>query len=167
MTGASGGVGSSVVKIAKSRAARVMGVYRQAPGPEKTKLLGVDLTLSTQSDDVVNRVKEFTGDKGSDIAFDTVGSLLFGLALSSSGMGGRQVNIASTGERRVSFDFIDFYRRQVTLMGLNTISWDSICLLTLFIPFWRKDSNSGTVASVNVNLASVRKVDSLRRGAIL
>jgi len=79
VTGASGGVGSSAIKIAKSKAARVIAVYRQAPEPEKARQLGIDLALSSPSDDFTNRVKQFTQGKGVDVAFDCVGGPLFEL----------------------------------------------------------------------------------------
>ncbi len=109
VTGASGGVGSSVVKIAKSKGARVIAVDLQAPEPAESRQLGIDLFLSSQSDDIVNRVKQFTQGKGVDVSFDCVGGPLFEIALNSLGLGGRQVNITSVGDRRVSFDLLDFY----------------------------------------------------------
>ncbi len=126
VTGASGGVGSSVIKIAKAAAARVIAVYRQAPEPEKARQLGIDLALSYPADDFGSRVKEFTKGKGVDVAFDCVGGALFEVALNTLGVGGRQVNITSVGSTRVSFDLLDFYRRQITLFGVNTIPIDAI-----------------------------------------
>ncbi len=126
VTGASGGVGSSVIKIAKFKGARVIALFRRTPEPEKVRQLGIDLALNIQSDDVVNRVRQFTEGKGADVAFDCVGGALFEVALNSLGMDGRQVNITVVGERRVSFDLFDFYRRQLTLLGVNTITLDVI-----------------------------------------
>jgi NADPH2:quinone reductase len=126
VTGASGGVGSSVIKIAKSKFAHVIAVDRKAMQPEKARRMGVDLALSSQSDDVVNRAREFTQGKGVDVAYDCVGGALFEVALNTLGPGGRQVNITAVGERRVSFDLLDFYRRQITLFGVNTITMDTI-----------------------------------------
>jgi NADPH:quinone reductase-like Zn-dependent oxidoreductase len=126
VTGAGGGVGSSVVKIAKSKGARVIGVDREIPKSEEAKQAGIDLALSSQSDDIVNRVKQFTQGKGVDVAFDCVGGPLFEVALNSLGVGGRQVNITSVGDRRVSFDLIDFYHRQLTLYGVDTLALDLI-----------------------------------------
>ncbi len=126
VTGASGGVGSSVIKIAKAAAARVIAVYRQAPEPEKARQLGIDLALSYPAEDFASRVKEFTKGKGVNVAFDCVGGPLFEVALSTLGVGGRQVNITSVGYTRVSFDLLDFYRRQITLFGVNTIPIDAI-----------------------------------------
>jgi NADPH:quinone reductase len=126
VTGASGGVGSSVVKIAKSKGARVIAVDLEVPEPEKARQLGIDLALSSQSDDIVTRVKQFTQGKGVDVAFDCVGGPLFETALNSLGLGGRQVNITSVGERRVSFDLIDFYHKNLTLFGVDTLALDII-----------------------------------------
>jgi len=126
VTGASGGVGSSVIKIAKSKTARVVALYRRAPDLGTVSRLGIDLALSTESDDVTNQVKQFTRGQGVDVAFDCVGGGLFEVALNTLGPGGRQVNITSVGERRVSFDLPDFYRRQITLFGVNTITLDTI-----------------------------------------
>lgn len=126
VTGASGGVGSSVIKIAKSKNARVIALYRRTPDPARASGLGIDLALSTESDDILNQVKQFTGGKWVDVAFDCVGGGLFEVALNTLGPGGRQVNITSVGESRVSFDLLDFYRRQITLFGVNTITLDAI-----------------------------------------
>ena len=126
VTGASGGVGSSAVKIAKSRGARVIAVDRQVMDPEMVLRLRIDLALSGQSDDIVNRVQQFTQGKGADVAFDCVGGPLFEVSLYSLGLGGRQVNITSVGDRRVSFDLIDFYHRQLTLYGIDTLALDVI-----------------------------------------
>jgi NADPH:quinone reductase-like Zn-dependent oxidoreductase len=126
VTGASGGVGSSVIKIAKSKTARVIALYRRTPDPERASRLGIDLALSTESDDIMNQVKQFTRGQGVDVAFDCVGGGLFEVALNALGSDGRQVNITSVGERRVSFDLLDFYRRQITLFGVNTITLDTI-----------------------------------------
>jgi len=126
VTGASGGVGGSVIKIAKSRDARVIAVDRQALDPDKARQLKIDLALSSQSDDIVNRVRQFTQGEGVDVTFDCVGGSLFEVALNTLGQGGRQVNITSVGERRVSFDLIDFYHRQLTLHGVDTLALDLI-----------------------------------------
>lgn len=40
--------------------------------------------------------------------------------------GGRQVNITSVGDRRMSFDLIDFYHGQLTLYGTDTLALDVI-----------------------------------------
>jgi NADPH:quinone reductase len=126
VTGASGGVGSSVAKLAKTKSARVIGVDLQAPDPETARRLGIDLALGSRTDDIPARVKEFTQGKGVNVAFDCVGGPLFEVSLKTLAPGGRQVNIVSVGERRVSFDLVDFFIRRLSLFGLSTLSFDSV-----------------------------------------
>jgi NADPH2:quinone reductase len=126
VTGASGGVGSSVIKIAKTKAARVIGVDRQAPDERKVQELGIDLGLGSESDNIADGVNEYTQGKGVDVVFDCVGGPLFEAGLKSLGLNGRQVNITTVGTTRVSFDLLDFYRRQLTLFGVNTSLFDTV-----------------------------------------
>jgi NADPH:quinone reductase len=126
VTGAGGGVGSSVIKIAKTRAARVIGVDRQAPDERKARQSGIDLALSSDSDDIPYRAREYTAGKGVDIVFDCVGGPLFETGLKSLGLRGRQVVITAVGETRVSFDLLDFYRKELTLLGVNTNLLDTV-----------------------------------------
>jgi NADPH:quinone reductase-like Zn-dependent oxidoreductase len=126
VTGASGGVGSSVIKLAKTKSARVIGVDLHAPDPETARRLGIDLALSSRSDDIPDRIRQFTQKKGVNVAFDCVGGPLFEVSLNTLAPGGRQVNIVSVGERRVSFDLVDFFIRRLSLFGLSTLSFDSV-----------------------------------------
>jgi len=126
VTGATGGVGSSAAKLAKLKSARVIAVDRRAMDPEQARRLGIDLALNSESDDIVSRAKEFTDGKGVDVVFDCVGGPLFETALNSLGVGGRQVNITSVGDRRVCFDLLDFYHRQITLFGIDTAKLDMV-----------------------------------------
>jgi NADPH:quinone reductase len=126
VTGASGGVGSSVAKIAKSRGARVIGIDREILQASKAAEYGIDLSLSSKSDILESQVKEFTNGRGVDVAFDCVGGPLFEVSLDLLGMKGRQVNITSAGDRRVSFDLVHFYHRQLTLYGVDTRALDTV-----------------------------------------
>jgi len=167
VTGASGGVGSSVAKIARSRKARVITVDRKAPDPEKTRRLGIDLALSSESDDIAKRVGQFTDGKGADVAFDCVGGPVFEVALNSLGLGGRQVAIASAGVRRVSFDLIDFFHKQLTLIGVDTLPLDSIAcgdILEGLRPAFEEGSltppDMAQTCSLNDAVEAYRQVDS-------
>lgn len=124
ITGASGGVGSSVAKIARLKSARIISVDRKPVNSNLANRSGIDLALGSESDDIVGRSREFTGGKGVDVVFDCVGGPLFETALNSLGTGGRQVNITSVGDRRVCFDLLDFYHRQLTLYGVDTAKLD-------------------------------------------
>jgi NADPH2:quinone reductase len=49
---------------------------------------------------------------------------MFEPCLKSLRVGGRQVEITSSGDRRVSFDLIDFYHHQLTLHGVDSLGCD-------------------------------------------
>ena len=62
--------------------------------------------------------------EGVDIVFDAVGGALFEPCLKSLAVGGRQIAITSMGERRVSFDLLDFYHNKLELIGVDTLKLD-------------------------------------------
>jgi NADPH2:quinone reductase len=69
------------------------------------------------------RVFELTKGKGADAVFDTVGGAMFEPALQSLRFGGRHIAIASAGDRRVSFDLVDFYHNASRLIGVDSMKF--------------------------------------------
>ncbi len=49
---------------------------------------------------------------------------MFHSAVNSLAYGGRLIEIASTGQREVSFDLIDFYHNESRLFGIDTLRHD-------------------------------------------
>jgi len=119
VTGASGGVGSSVVQLARWMGARTLGVDRRPPSADVPPALRPDITLLAD-DDVPAAVHRATGGRGADAVFDTVGAPLFETNLASLAHFGRYAIIASAGERRVSFDILDFYHKSLHLVGVDS-----------------------------------------------
>jgi NADPH:quinone reductase and related Zn-dependent oxidoreductases len=116
--GAAGAVGQAATQIANWRKARVLGAARSSdPVP------GTAAVINATTDDLRDRVFELTNGKGVDAVLDTVGGALFEPALRCLRIGGRQVAIASTGDRRVSFDLIDFYHNLSRLIGVDSIKF--------------------------------------------
>ena len=129
VTGASGGVGTAVIQLAKWKRARVITVDRRVVSPERQRELSIDFQIDISDGDyetMNQRVREFTGERGANIAFDCVGGPLFEPCLKSLGQRGRQLEITSVGTRRVSFDLIDFYHRQLSLCGVDTRAYDTV-----------------------------------------
>ena len=115
--GATGAVGQAAIQIANCRKARVLAAARHsAPVP------GAAVVINTMTEDLRKRVFELTEGKGADVIFDTVGGPMFEPALCSLRPGGRQVAISSTGERRVSFDLVDFYHNRSRLIGVDSMA---------------------------------------------
>jgi NADPH:quinone reductase-like Zn-dependent oxidoreductase len=116
IVGATGAVGQAATQIANWRKARVLaGVRSSNPVP------GAAAVINTITEDLRARVFELTDTKGADAVFDTVGGAMFETALRCLRVGGRQIAITSTGERRVCFDLIDFYHNRSRLLGVDTM----------------------------------------------
>jgi len=129
VTGASGGVGTAVIQLARWKGASVIAVDRRTLLPEKLLEQGIELQIDVNSQDyeaMISQVREFTSGKGANITFDCVGGPLFDPCIRSLGQLGRQVNIVSVGTRRVAFDLTDFYHLQLTLYGVDTRAYDTV-----------------------------------------
>ncbi|MGI6853201.1 NADPH:quinone oxidoreductase family protein [Mesorhizobium sp. 1B3] len=87
--GASGGVGLAAVEIGKAMGATVIAA---ASSQEKLKVAadaGADHLIDYQSESVKDRVKEITGGKGADVAYDPVGGDFLEEAVRASAWEGR------------------------------------------------------------------------------
>jgi NADPH:quinone reductase len=112
--GAGGAVGQAATQIANGRKARVLGAARNS-----NPIPGVVAVIDTRTEDLPKRVFELTDGKGVDAVLDAVGGPMFEPALRCLRIGGRQIAITSTGERRVSFDLVDFYHNDSRLVGVD------------------------------------------------
>jgi len=119
VTGSRGAVGSAAVQVAKWRGARTVGVQRGAAGG------AADLVVDAEREDVAQRVLEFSGGRGVQACLDTVGGALFDLALACLGRRGRLVAITAKGDGRVSLDLRNFYRRELRLLGVDSLKLDA------------------------------------------
>jgi NADPH2:quinone reductase len=128
-TGATGGVGSAVMQIAKWKGGRTIGVARTPISAEHKREYGIDHSLVTDASNVhtsmIDGVLRLTAGKGVNVAYDCVGGPLFEPCLRTLGRLGRQVNITSVGDRRVSFDLLDFYHRRLSLFGVDSRAYDA------------------------------------------
>jgi NADPH:quinone reductase-like Zn-dependent oxidoreductase len=125
VTGAAGSVGSAAVRIARWKGARVIGAIRDDSEQETAERGGVEAVVDTSREDLPEAVMAATEGKGADLLLDTVGGVLFEPSLASLAPRGRMVAITTTGERRVSFDLFDFFRKELRLLGLNTLKLDA------------------------------------------
>jgi len=121
ITGAAGGVGSAAVMISRWKGASlVVGAVKDGSEVERAKEAGAHVVVDTSREEMPEAVMAATEGRGVDLVLDAVGGPLFEPCLSSLAPQGRMVVLASTGERRVSFDLFDFYRRELRLLGLMT-----------------------------------------------
>jgi NADPH:quinone reductase-like Zn-dependent oxidoreductase len=126
ITGAAGAVGRAAAQIAHWKGAHVIGIVR--PGQEHE----ADESLDFGETDLAQAVSRLTEGKGVAVALDAVGGGLFEPALNSLSRGGRQVAIAASDDRRVSFDLADFYHELKRLIGIDTMKLEGPQIARLF-----------------------------------
>ena len=137
--GAGGGVGSAAAQIGKWRGARVLGVDRQPLPSNSAAAHAVDDFFVLEGEILDRMISRATSGRGAQVIFDTVGGPMFEPALKSLGHRGRQVEITSVGDRRVSFDLRDFYHNERQLLGVDTRkrnATESAAVLEALTPFF-------------------------------
>ncbi len=73
VTAGASGSGSMHIQVAKALGAKVAATVRDDVKGEYVKSLGADLVINTRREDVVERVKAWSGGQGADVAIDNVG----------------------------------------------------------------------------------------------
>src|SRR6266540_2550228 len=75
--GATGGVGSACIEVARAAGARVIAAARGGERAQLCETLGAERGIDVNSEDFVAVVKELTGGRGADVIVDPVGGATF------------------------------------------------------------------------------------------
>jgi NADPH:quinone reductase-like Zn-dependent oxidoreductase len=122
--GAAGNVGGAAVQIAKHLGARVIAVNRTS-SLSNTAVAGLaDVQLDSSDPELPSVLRFFNSGRGADVVLNAAGGPLFEIGLRLLAHRGRQVEITSPSERRVSMDLVDFYHNESQLLGLDTLKRD-------------------------------------------
>lgn len=116
VAGASGGVGSAVVQLARRRGAQVTAIT-SATKRDKVRALGADQVL-TREDDLI----ALLGEESVDMVADNVAGPGFAAMLKVLRRGGRYASSGAIGGPQVALDMRDFYLKDLTLFG--STAWD-------------------------------------------
>ncbi|MDA3787487.1 MAG: alcohol dehydrogenase family protein [Desulfobacula sp.] len=116
VAGASGGVGSAVVQLAKRRGAFVTAIAGKAK-IENVRTIGADQVFARDVDIVAG-----LGEKSVDVVVDNVAGKGFGGMLKVLKRGGRFVSSGAIAGPLVTLDMRDFYLKDLTLIGCT--AWD-------------------------------------------
>jgi NADPH:quinone reductase len=169
VVGANGGVGSAVAQLGKWKGARVIGADVQPLDQASPGARAFD-DFFVEDRPLETGVRELTKDRGADVVFDAVGGPMFEQALKSLTHRGRLVEISSVGNRRVSFDLIDFYHNESQLFGVDTRARDAVAsstLLDVLTPFFEQSAfGPPAVDRVFPLTDGVKAYDEVARGQV-
>lgn len=118
ITGATGGVGSAAVQLAKARGARVIGVT----SPSKA-----DLLKSINTDEIIFREDNFVNKLGAnsiDVVIDLVGGDTWPQLLEVLKPGGRYAVSGAIGGEYVKLDLRSLYLKDLTFYGCTVLRED-------------------------------------------
>jgi NADPH:quinone reductase-like Zn-dependent oxidoreductase len=116
VAGASGGVGSAAVQLAKRRGAFVTAIAGKTKR-EKVKSIGADQVIARNEN-----IVDYLGEKSVDVVIDNVAGPSFGGMLKVLKRGGRLVSSGAIAGPLVELDMRDFYLKDLTLIGCT--AWD-------------------------------------------
>jgi NADPH2:quinone reductase len=91
--GAAGGTGQAAVELGKLMGARVIAVASSDEKLDFCKSVGADAVINSRSEDVRERIKTLTQQRGADVIYDPVGGSLSESAFRAIGWGGRYLVI--------------------------------------------------------------------------
>lgn len=111
ITGASGGVGSAAVQLAKRRGAHVTAVAGAAKA-DAVAALGADIVVDRGTD-----LTETFGHNSFDVVVDVVAGPVFAHVAAIIAAGGRYVASGAIGGPLVTLDVRDLYLKDLTLLG--------------------------------------------------
>lgn len=116
VTGASGGVGSAAVQLAKRRGAHVTAIVGSSK-IESVRALGVDRIIPRGTDPCTE-----LGESSIDVVIDNVAGDGFGRLLKVLARGGRYASSGAIAGPIVTMDMRDFYLKDLSLIGCT--AWE-------------------------------------------
>lgn len=116
ITGASGGVASAAIQIAKHLGARVFAVTT-SENIANVQSLGADVIYDRTRTDVGRQLFKDTNKRGVDVVLDSVGEAMWKQNLRALAPGGRFVIYGATTGPKADFDLRALFWKQVDIMG--------------------------------------------------
>ena len=126
VVGATGGVGSAAVQIAKWKGARVLGTVRRESDRSGVIQAGADVAIDLGVQDLQDAVLSATEGLGVSAVLDTVGGSILEMCLGALSRKGRAIAVSAPADPRITFDLRDFYRRELRLFGVDSRTLDAI-----------------------------------------
>jgi len=122
ITGASGGVSTAAIQIAKHLGARVFAITSGPENARRVEELGADLVIDRLEEGFSKLVWEATDKRGVDLVFDSVGQALWPAALKSLSRDGRLVTYGATTGPAGQVDIRLVFWKQLRVIGTTMSS---------------------------------------------
>lgn len=120
IAGASGGVGSAAIQLAKRRGAKVVALASESKHAD-IQALGVDAVLPRAPDNLSASLKDAIGTDTVSVVADIVGGPYFGTLIDVLQRGGRYTCSGAIGGPIVELDLRTFYLRDLTFTGSTVL----------------------------------------------
>lgn len=117
IVGASGGVGTGGIRIAKLAGCRVIAVVGGAWKVQRALELGADAAIDYLTEDFQQRALELTGGRGVDIVMDPVGAATWRRSINSLASFGRMVICGATSGDTPDISIREIYQRHRRILG--------------------------------------------------
>ncbi len=118
--GASSGVGSMAVQIAKSVGCHVIAVSSSMDKCTKIKSLGADDCVNHKLDPIYDSVMDLTEGNGVDVVFEHVGAATWDTSMKLLKNGGRVVTCGATTGPKANINLTHVFYKQLSILG-NTM----------------------------------------------
>lgn len=115
--GASGGLGSAGMQIAKYLSAKIIAAAKSEEDARRLKQNGANETVVYTKGDVENSVRKLTNERGVDVVFESVGAKTWNTSLMMLRPYGRVVIAGTTSGDMGTQDLSEVYFRQLTILG--------------------------------------------------
>lgn len=117
ITGASGGVSTAAIQIARLSGARVFAVTSGPENVERVRELGADVVIDRLEEDFSRVVWEETGERGVDVVLDSVGEEMWRGCVRALAKKGRLVTYGATTGPSGELDIRRVFWKQIQVMG--------------------------------------------------
>lgn len=117
VVGASSGVGSAAIQIARLHGCRVIATAGSDDKAARARELGAAEVIDHYRQDVAAEVRRLTGKRGVDVVFEHVGKATWDKSMASLAPGGQLVTCGATTGYDVALDLRYLFSKQYTVMG--------------------------------------------------
>jgi len=118
--GASGGVGSALIQLARRRGAETIALCGETKSAA-VKAVGADYVLPRTPDDLKSALKAATGRSEVTVVADVVGGPIWPMMVEALARGGRYTCAGAIAGPIVSFDLRTFYLQDLTFTGATIV----------------------------------------------